>query len=57
MITDVIRSLITQGADATTIKKQALTEGLMILRADGARKVIAGSTSSAEVFRVTAQEL
>lgn len=54
--TDEIRQLILQNVDANTIKKKAMSQGMRTLREDGARKVLVGMTSSAEVLRVTGED-
>jgi general secretion pathway protein E len=53
---DEIRQLILQNVDSNTIKKKAMEHGMATLREDGARKVLAGITSSAEVLRVTGED-
>ena len=53
MIDDDIQELIYKRESAGKIKKQALNSGLKTLRMDGARKVLSGSTTVAEVLRVT----
>ena len=53
---DDIRQLILQNVDSNTIKKKAMAQGMRTLREDGARKVLVGITSSAEVLRVTAED-
>jgi type II secretory ATPase GspE/PulE/Tfp pilus assembly ATPase PilB-like protein len=53
---DDIRQLILQNVDSTTIKRRAQAQGMRTLREDGARKVLAGITSSAEVLRVTSED-
>ncbi|MEZ4330754.1 MAG: type II secretion system ATPase GspE [Myxococcota bacterium] len=55
-IDDEIRGLLTQNTDAKTIKAAAMRKGMGTLRADGARKVLAGVTSVAEVIRATEEE-
>jgi general secretion pathway protein E len=55
-IDDEIRGLLTQNVDAKTIKATAMRKGMGTLRADGARKVLAGITSVAEVIRATEEE-
>ena len=55
-LTPAMKSLILTTSDAGQIKKQALASlatGMMTLRQDGLRKVLAGLTSLEEVFRVT----
>jgi len=56
LIDDDIRGLVTRNIDAKTIKKSAVGKGMGTLRADGARKVLAGVTSVAEVLRATEEE-
>ena len=54
--TDDVRQLILQNVDSNTIKKKAMTQGMRTVREEGARKVLAGITSSAEVLRVTGED-
>jgi general secretion pathway protein E len=56
MIDDAIRELIAQNVDAKRIKRQAVASGMRTLRVDGARKVLRGVTSIAEVLRATEEE-
>ena len=53
LINEEIQDLIYKRESAGIIKKAALNAGLQTLRMDGARKVIAGITTIAEVLRVT----
>ena len=55
-IDDEIRQLVSQNVDSKTIKKAATSKGMGTLRADGARKVVSGLTSIAEVVRATEEE-
>ncbi|MBW2501236.1 MAG: type II secretion system ATPase GspE [Deltaproteobacteria bacterium] len=55
-IDDEIRHLVSQNVDSKSIKKSAISKGMGTLRADGARKVLAGLTSVAEVIRATEEE-
>jgi general secretion pathway protein E len=55
-IDDEIRALLSQNVDSKTIKATAMRKGMGTLRADGARKVLAGTTSVAEVIRATEEE-
>ncbi len=52
-VSEAIRQLIMKKADAATISRQAIQEGMKTLREDGARKVVAGVTTLEEVVRVT----
>jgi len=56
VIDDEIRQLLSQNVDSKTIKATATRKGMGTLRADGARKVLAGTTSVAEVVRATEEE-
>lgn len=53
LINAEIQNLVYQKTSAGIIKKTALDAGLQTLRMDGARKVLAGVTTIAEVLRVT----
>lgn len=53
MLTDEIRHLITSGADANIIRKQAIKEGMQTLREDALDKLRKGVTTPEEVVRVT----
>ncbi|MDD2465135.1 MAG: type II secretion system ATPase GspE [Desulfobulbus sp.] len=55
-LTPAMKSVILTTSDAGQIKKQALSSlatGMMTLRQDGLKKVLAGMTTLEEVFRVT----
>ena len=54
---DQVRRLIISGEPSAVLRDHALEQGLMkTLRSDGIRKVISGSTSVAEVIRVTSAD-
>jgi general secretion pathway protein E len=53
VITEEIRELVYERQTAGAVKKKALEQGMQTLRMDGARKVLAGTTTIAEVLRVT----
>jgi general secretion pathway protein E len=53
LISEEIQELVYKRETAGTIKKVALESGMQTLRMDGARKVLAGITTIAEVLRVT----
>lgn len=57
MITDVIRGLVMERADAAAIHRAAVEEDMPTLRDDGAEKVLAGVTTVEEVVRVTQEEM
>jgi len=52
-INEEIQELIYKRESAGKVKRAALNAGLQTLRMDGARKVLAGVTTAAEVLRVT----
>jgi type II secretory ATPase GspE/PulE/Tfp pilus assembly ATPase PilB-like protein len=56
LIDDEIRAQVTQNIDSKSIKQVAASKGMRSLRADGARKVLLGVTSVAEVLRATEDE-
>ncbi len=53
VINESLRELISTNQPAGVIKRRALEHGLKTLRMDGARKVLSGETTIAEVLRVT----
>ncbi len=57
LVDDEIRSLILSKTDANTIRNKAMEKGMLTLRQDGARKVLAGLTTTEEVLRVTQEEV
>ncbi|MEN8183434.1 MAG: type II secretion system ATPase GspE [Myxococcota bacterium] len=56
LVDDEIRSMVAESIDAKTIKRKAMAKGMSSLRSDGARKVIRGLTSVAEIVRATEEE-
>ena len=50
-------TVIYRRESAGVIKKTALDAGLKTLRMDGARKVLLGETTTAEVLRVTQADI
>ncbi len=55
MISDKVRRLSLDKADAATIRNAAVEEGMVALRFDGARKVVQGMTTPEEVMLMTAE--
>ncbi len=51
-VTEKIRSLVTQKATSDEIEKAAVSEGMVIMLADGLDKVASGLTTIEEVLRV-----
>ena len=56
IIDEATRQLTIKNADAQTIKRQAMAHGMRALRDDGAQKVLAGMTTTAEVLMITTQD-
>lgn len=54
---DVVRDLIVQRVNASVIRLEALKSGMITLRQDGWRKVLAGITTIDEVGRATAGDI
>ena len=54
---DAIKDLVVQRTNASVIRREALKRGMITLRQDGWRKVVAGITTVDEVARVTAADL
>jgi general secretion pathway protein E len=52
-LTEPIRRLIMQKANAGELRRAALSEGMLPMYDDGLRKVVAGSTTVEEVLRAT----
>jgi general secretion pathway protein E len=57
IISDDIRQQVLRKVDSNTIKKTAIAQGMRTLLNDGARRVLAGATSSAELLSVTQEDL
>ena len=55
-ITDEVRQLILKNVDSNTIKKKAVEQGMRTLIQDGARKILLGETTIAEVLWVAQQD-
>jgi general secretion pathway protein E/type IV pilus assembly protein PilB len=55
--TEVVRELTVNRANASQIRNQALKDGMITLRRDGWRKVLAGTTTIDEVARTTATDV
>ena len=56
LVDDDIRAMVSQNIDSKSIKTKAVQKGMHTLRTDGARKVLHGITSVAEVLRATEDE-
>ena len=57
MMDDLVGPLVLKGADAQTIKRAAIEQGMDSLRDDGARKVISGLTSVEEILIATQDDV
>ena len=53
-MSESLKKLVVDKADANVLREQALAEGMYFLRDDGVRKVLDGMTTLSEVVRVTA---
>ncbi|MCO4755357.1 MAG: type II secretion system ATPase GspE [Bacteriovoracaceae bacterium] len=56
LVTDTIRQLILQKADASTIKKAGIKEGMVTLSMDAMEKIFQGITSVEEILRAIISE-
>jgi general secretion pathway protein E len=52
---DAVKSLILKTSDANAIKREAVKQGMITVRENGAQKVLDGITTIEEVFRLTQQ--
>ncbi|MBU1261139.1 MAG: type II secretion system ATPase GspE [Planctomycetes bacterium] len=57
LLDEQIREMVNVRQTAGVIKQKAIEKGLQTLRMDGARKVMAGATTIAEVLRVTQADI
>ena len=57
IIDDAVGPLILRSADAQTIKRAAISQGMDTLRDDGARKVLLGLTTVEEVLAATQEDI
>ena len=53
VMSDPIRQLVLQRADAVSLQREAIKQGMRTMYDDGLRKAIAGTTTLEEVIRVT----
>jgi general secretion pathway protein E len=56
LVDDELRGMLAQNVDAKTLKRKAIEKGMSSLRSDGARKVMRGVTTVAEIVRATEEE-
>jgi general secretion pathway protein E len=56
LVDDNIREMVSRAVDSKSVKKMAVSKGMGTLRQDGARKVLRGVTSVAEVMRASEEE-
>ncbi len=57
LMDDEVRALTLKNVDSGTIKRAAVNKGMLTLMDDGARKVVRGITSVAEVLSVTQEDV
>jgi general secretion pathway protein E len=55
ILNEDLQNMILKTSDSNMIKKKAVENGMVVLRGDGARKVLDGITTVEEVFRITQQ--
>ncbi len=53
VMSDPIRQLVLQRADAVSLQREAIKQGMHTMYDDGLRKAVAGTTTLEEVIRVT----
>jgi type II secretory ATPase GspE/PulE/Tfp pilus assembly ATPase PilB-like protein len=56
LIDDTIRAMITRGVDSKQIQDVGIKHGMQTMRMHGARMVLEGTTSIAEIVRQTEEE-
>jgi general secretion pathway protein E len=56
LLDDEIRQLVLKNVDSNSIKKTAVAKGMSTLLEEGARKILAGETTIAEVLNVTQED-
>jgi general secretion pathway protein E len=57
VMSEAIKQLVLQRTDVGEISRAASSQGMISMRDDGLRKVVAGETTIEEVLRVTAEQL
>jgi general secretion pathway protein E len=57
LVSDKVRRLCLEKADAGSVRSAAMEEGMVTLRFDGARKVVQGMTTPEEVMLMTAESM
>ena len=54
---DEVRSLVMQKADAATIRRACTSQGMKLLRQNGAERILQGETTVEELLRVTQEDI
>jgi general secretion pathway protein E len=57
LMDDAVGPLVLRNADAQSVKRAAIEQGMDSLRDDGARKVLSGLTSVEEVLAATQEDV
>ncbi|MGH7842251.1 MAG: type II secretion system ATPase GspE [Candidatus Binataceae bacterium] len=57
IVDDEVRSLVMRKADSATLRRACTSQGMKLLRQDGAERVLAGQTTIEELLRVTQEEI
>jgi general secretion pathway protein E len=57
LMDDEVRALVMQKADAATIRRTCTAHGMMLLRQNGAQRILQGETTVEELLRVTQEDI
>jgi general secretion pathway protein E len=57
LMDDEVRSLVMQKADAATIRRACTSQGMKLLRQNGAERILQGETTVEELLRVTQEDI
>jgi general secretion pathway protein E len=57
LMDDEVRTLVMQKADAATIRRHCTSQGMKLLRRNGAERILQGQTTIEELLRVTQEDI
>jgi len=57
LVDDEIRALVMKHADASSIRRLAVSKGMILLRQNGAERILQGQTTMEELLRVTQEDI
>jgi general secretion pathway protein E len=57
LMDDEVRTLVMQKADAATIRRACTSQGMKLLRQNGAERILQGETTVEELLRVTQEDI